>query len=121
MLAYGADDWRGELCEPVDIITGPGNRFVAAAKRAVQGVVGIDAEAGPTEIAVIADAGADPELVAADLVSQAEHDPLAGSVFITDSSSLADAVDAATERGVRDFSTPPESRRRSRAPRAPSS
>ncbi len=98
MFAYGADDGGKPLCEPVDVITGPGNRFVAAAKRAVQGVVGIDAEAGPTEIAVVADAGADPELVAADLVSQAEHDPLAGSVLITDSAELADAVDAATER-----------------------
>jgi len=98
MLAYGADDDGAQLCEPVDVITGPGNRFVAAAKRAVQGVVGIDAEAGPTEIAVIADASADPELVAADLVSQAEHDPLAGSVLITDSAALADAAEEATER-----------------------
>jgi histidinol dehydrogenase len=103
MLAYGATDVGPEgpefvLCEPVDVITGPGNRFVAAAKRAVQGVVGIDAEAGPTEIAVIADATADAELVAADLVSQAEHDPLAGSVLITDSEELADAAEAAAER-----------------------
>ncbi len=98
MLAYGADDAGTPLCEPVDVITGPGNRFVAAAKRAVQGVVGIDAEAGPTEIAIIADSGADPELVAADLVSQAEHDPLAGSVLITDSVALADAAEQATER-----------------------
>jgi len=98
MLAYGAMDGTAELCEPVDVITGPGNRFVAAAKRAVQGVVGIDAEAGPTEIAVIADGTADAELVAADLVSQAEHDPLAGSVLITDSEELADAADAAAER-----------------------
>lgn len=94
MLAYGAPG----VCEPVDVITGPGNVYVAAAKRAVTGVVGIDAEAGPTEIAVIADASADPELVAADLVSQAEHDPLAGSVLITDSSDVADAVTAAVER-----------------------
>jgi histidinol dehydrogenase len=103
MLAYGATDVGSEgpsfvLCEPVDVITGPGNRFVAAAKRAVQGVVGIDAEAGPTEIAVIADATADAELVASDLVSQAEHDPLAGSVLITDSEDFADAAEAATER-----------------------
>lgn len=98
MLAYGALDHGKMLCEPVDVITGPGNRFVTAAKRAVQGVVGIDAEAGPTEIAVIADAGANPEWVASDLVSQAEHDPLAGSVLITDSAELADAVDLATER-----------------------
>ena len=98
MLAYGATDNGADLCEPVDVITGPGNRFVAAAKRAVQGVVGIDAEAGPTEIAVIADDTADPELVAADLVSQAEHDPLAGSVLITDSEELADAAEEATTR-----------------------
>jgi histidinol dehydrogenase len=103
MLAYGADvspagDGGAILCEPVDVITGPGNRFVTAAKRAVQGVVGIDAEAGPTEIAIIADATADPEYVAADLLSQAEHDPLAGSVLITDSEPLADAVDDALER-----------------------
>ena len=88
----------GVLCEPVDVVTGPGNVYVAAAKRAVRGAVGIDAEAGPTEIAVLADAGADPELVAADLLSQAEHDPNAGSVLITDSPALADAVDAALER-----------------------
>ena len=111
MLAYGArcetDVDRADitaaggngdvLCEPVDVITGPGNVHVAAAKRAVRGVVGIDAEAGPTEIAVLADATADPELVAADLLSQAEHDPNAGSVLITDSPELADAVDAALE------------------------
>ena len=107
MLAYGAAveddvdraDAGGEvLCEPVDVVTGPGNVYVAAAKRAVMGAVGIDAEAGPTEIAVLADAGADPEYVAADLLSQAEHDPNAGSVLITDSPELADAVDAALER-----------------------
>ena len=107
MLAYGADaqddtdraDAGGEvLCRGVDVITGPGNVYVAAAKRAVMGTVGIDAEAGPTEIAVLADAGADPEYVAADLLSQAEHDPNAGSVLITDSPQLADAVDAALER-----------------------
>ena len=107
MLAYGAHsqddtdraDAGGEaLCQPVDVITGPGNVYVAAAKRAVMGAVGIDAEAGPTEIAVLADAGAEPEYVAADLLSQAEHDPNAGSVLITDSPELADAVDAALER-----------------------
>ena len=90
MLAYGAGS-----CDPVDVITGPGNVFVAAAKRAVNGVVGIDSEAGPTEIAVIADSTADPLYVAYDLLSQAEHDPLAGSVLITDSPDLADAVNAA--------------------------
>ena len=86
------------LCERVDVVAGPGNVYVAAAKRAVRGAVGIDAEAGPTEIAVLADAGADPELVAADLLSQAEHDPNAGSVLITDSPALADAVDQALAR-----------------------
>ncbi len=100
MLAFGADDGGAPLCEPVDVITGPGNRFVAAAKRAVQGIVGIDAEAGPTEIAVVADASADADYIAADLVSQAEHDPLAGSVLITDSEELADAVEAAVDARV---------------------
>ena len=94
----GAGGGGGVLCERVDVVAGPGNVYVAAAKRAVRGAVGIDAEAGPTEIAVLADAGADPELVAADLLSQAEHDPNAGSVLITDSPALADAVDAALER-----------------------
>jgi len=95
MLAFGADEDGEVLCEPVDVVTGPGNVFVAAAKRLVRGVVGIDAEAGPTEIAILADATADPEHVAADLVSQAEHDPLAASVLVTDSLELADAVDRA--------------------------
>lgn len=95
MLAYGAaDDDGGTLCEPVDVITGPGNVYVAAAKRLVRGVVGIDAEAGPTEIAVLADATADADHVAADLVSQAEHDPLAASVLVTPSVELAGAVEA---------------------------
>lgn len=86
--------------EPVDMITGPGNVYVAAAKRLVRGVVGIDAEAGPTEIAVLADATADPAHVAADLISQAEHDTLAASVLVTDSVALADAVDAEVARQV---------------------
>ncbi|HEY2273226.1 MAG TPA: histidinol dehydrogenase [Jatrophihabitantaceae bacterium] len=86
--------------EPVDVITGPGNVYVAAAKRLVRGVVGIDAEAGPTEIAVLADATADPVHVAADLISQAEHDTLAASVLVTDSVELAGAVDAEVERQV---------------------
>ncbi len=90
MLAYGID---GDV-QPVDLVTGPGNVYVAAAKRLLRGVVGIDAEAGPTEIAVLADATADPRHVAADLVSQAEHDPLAASVLVTDSEALADAVTA---------------------------
>jgi histidinol dehydrogenase len=97
MLAYGAagsEPVDGEvLCEPVDLVTGPGNVWVAAAKRLVRGVVGIDAEAGPTEIAVLADDTADPAHVAADLISQAEHDPLAASVLVTPSVALADAVD----------------------------
>ncbi|MBO3087434.1 histidinol dehydrogenase [Cellulomonas dongxiuzhuiae] len=98
MLAYGADgsdDVDGEtLCEPVDVITGPGNVYVAAAKRLVRGLVGIDSEAGPTEIAILADGTADPVHVAADLVSQAEHDPLAAAVLVTPSVELAGAVEA---------------------------
>jgi histidinol dehydrogenase len=95
--AYGDADLD---IEPVDMITGPGNVYVAAAKRLVRGVVGIDAEAGPTEIAVLADATADPVHVAADLISQAEHDTLAASVLVTDSVTLADAVDVEVERQV---------------------
>ncbi len=79
---------------PVDLVTGPGNVWVAAAKRILRSVVGIDAEAGPTEILVIADEFADPVLVAADLISQAEHDELAAAVLVTDSESLADRVRA---------------------------
>jgi len=89
MFAYGA----GEECAPVDLITGPGNRYVTAAKRLVQGVTGVDAEAGPTEIAILADESADPSYVAADLIAQAEHDPLAACLLVTDSIDLADAVD----------------------------
>jgi len=88
-FAYGVP---GLGLDPVDLITGPGNVYVAAAKRLVRGVVGIDAEAGPTEILVIADAGADARLIAADLISQAEHDELAAAVLVTDSPALADAV-----------------------------
>ena len=91
LMAYGDD---AEDLEPVDMITGPGNIFVTAAKRLCRSVVGIDAEAGPTEIAVLADSSADPVAVAYDLISQAEHDPMAASVLITDSTALADAVDA---------------------------
>lgn len=98
MLAYGAagsEDVDGEtLCEPVDVVTGPGNVYVAAAKRLVRGLVGIDAEAGPTEIAILADGTADPVHVAADLISQAEHDPLAAAVLVTPSVELAGAVEA---------------------------
>ena len=98
MFAYGAagsEDIDGEtLCEPVDVVTGPGNVYVAAAKRLVRGIVGIDAEAGPTEIAILADGTADATHVAADLVSQAEHDPLAAAVLVTPSVELAGAVEA---------------------------
>lgn len=83
---------------PVDVVTGPGNRFVAAAKRAVAGTVGIDSEAGPTEILVLADATADADLVAADLVSQAEHDELAAAVLVTPDRGFAEAVRSAVER-----------------------
>lgn len=98
MFAYGAvgsEPVDGKvLCEPVDVVTGPGNVYVAAAKRLVRGVVGIDAEAGPTEIAVLADATADAGHVALDLVSQAEHDLMAASVLVTPSVELAGAVEA---------------------------
>ncbi len=97
VAAYG-DPAQG--IAPVDVVTGPGNVYVAAAKRLLRGLVGIDAEAGPTEIAVLADAGADPVHVAADLISQAEHDPLAASVLVTDSVTLADAVDAELARQI---------------------
>jgi histidinol dehydrogenase len=102
MFAYGVravdaegvstGDWA---CEPVDLVTGPGNIWVAAAKRLLRGLIGIDAEAGPTEIAVLADDSADPAHVAADLISQAEHDPLAAALLVTDSEPLALAVEAA--------------------------
>ncbi|MEO6505499.1 MAG: histidinol dehydrogenase [Terrimesophilobacter sp.] len=84
--------------EPVQLITGPGNVYVAAAKRFVRGFVGIDAEAGPTEIMVIADGDADPFLVASDMISQAEHDELAAALLVTDSGELADAVTAELDR-----------------------
>ncbi|MBM7825290.1 histidinol dehydrogenase [Arcanobacterium pluranimalium] len=105
MFAYGARgadvQVDGEvLCEPVDVVTGPGNIYVAAAKRAVHGVVGIDAEAGTTEIAIIADEVACPEYVAADLISQAEHDPCAASVLITHSLDLVSKVEEALEQQV---------------------
>ncbi|MDQ1647852.1 MAG: histidinol dehydrogenase [Cryptosporangiaceae bacterium] len=89
MFAYGAG-----ACAPVDLVTGPGNIYVTAAKRLLRGVIGIDSEAGPTEIAILADSSADPLHVAADLISQAEHDPAAASVLVTDSPELAEAVDA---------------------------
>ncbi|MDO4919991.1 histidinol dehydrogenase [Kocuria sp.] len=91
-MAYGVTDGQ-DVLEPVDTLSGPGNIFVATAKRQLRSVVGVDAEAGTTEIAVLADDSADPRFVAADLISQAEHDPAAGSVLITDSSELARAVE----------------------------
>lgn len=98
MLAYGAVGTEPQdgavLCEPVDVVTGPGNQYVTAAKRLVRGVVGIDSEAGPTEIAILADASADAGHVAADLVSQAEHGPTSASVLVTDSVALVEAVEA---------------------------
>ncbi|MHA7245563.1 histidinol dehydrogenase [Arthrobacter tecti] len=92
-FAYGVhgDADRAPI-EPVNVVTGPGNIYVATAKRLVRGVVGIDAEAGTTEIAVLADDTAQPRLVAADLISQAEHDPNAASVLVTPSEALASAV-----------------------------
>ncbi|MBP6684582.1 MAG: histidinol dehydrogenase [Leucobacter sp.] len=88
-FAYGVDDIG---LDPVDVVSGPGNVFVAAAKRVVSGKVGIDSEAGTTEILVIADASANPAYVAADLISQAEHDEAAASVLVTDSEELAELV-----------------------------
>lgn len=93
LMSYG-----DENLEPVDMVTGPGNIFVTAAKRLCRSVVGIDSEAGPTEIAVLADASADPVAVAYDLISQAEHDVMAASVLITDSEELANAVNTEIDR-----------------------
>ena len=89
MFAYGAGE-----CLPVRLVTGPGNIYVTAAKRLLKGRIGIDAEAGPTEIAILADDTANAKYVAADLISQAEHDVLAASVLITPSEALAVAVEA---------------------------
>jgi histidinol dehydrogenase len=94
LAAYGDP----AFIEPADLVTGPGNIYVVAAKRLLRAVIGIDSEAGPTEIAILADAGADPEHVAADLISQAEHDPMAASVLVTDSSQLADDVQVAVAK-----------------------
>ena len=90
MFAYGVEG----LCEKADLVTGPGNIYVAAAKRALRGVIGIDSEAGPTEIAILADDSAKASDVAADLISQAEHDVIAAAVLVTDSPELAKAVEA---------------------------
>ncbi len=88
LFAYGMDG----VAEKCDLVTGPGNIYVAAAKRALRGTVGIDSEAGPTEIAILADKSAVPADVAADLISQAEHDVIAAAILVTDSMTLADAV-----------------------------
>ncbi|MEE1613308.1 histidinol dehydrogenase [Microvirga sp. CF3016] len=92
-LAYGTETMR-----PVAKIVGPGNAYVAAAKRRVFGQVGIDMIAGPSEVLILADAHANPDWIAADLLAQAEHDPAAQSILVTDSPALADAVEKAVER-----------------------
>ena len=91
MAAYGIG------CDTVDLVTGPGNIYVTAAKRALAGTVGIDSEAGPTEVGIIADESADPKFVAADLISQAEHDVVAAAVLITTSKKLIDQVNQQLE------------------------
>lgn len=93
MFAYGVDG----LCEAADMVTGPGNIYVAAAKRALRGVIGIDSEAGPTEIAIVADASARAKDVAADLISQAEHDTIAAAILVTDSAQLIEDVEKELE------------------------
>ena len=99
-LAYGTD-----TIQPVDVITGPGNAWVAEAKRQVYGVVGIDMVAGPSEILVVADAQNPPAWIAADLLSQAEHDPTSQSILITDDAGFADAVAAAVEAQLQTLAT----------------
>ncbi len=95
MFAYGTAD-----CAPADVITGPGNVYVAAAKRVLQGVVGIDGENGPTEIAIIADAAANPAFIAADLIGQAEHDENAACLLITTDPELLAKIDAELDRQI---------------------
>jgi histidinol dehydrogenase len=90
LFAYGMEG----LCQKADLVTGPGNIYVAAAKRALRGIIGIDSEAGPTEIAILADASALASDVASDLISQAEHDVIAAAVLVTDSLELAVQVEA---------------------------
>jgi len=107
MFAYGTVD-----CAPADVITGPGNVYVAAAKRVLRGVVGTDGENGPTEVAIIADDTADPAHVAADLIAQAEHDELAACLLITTDADLADQVDNELDHMV------PAARHRDRVQRA---
>jgi histidinol dehydrogenase len=99
-LAYGAGPIR-----PVDKIVGPGNAYVTAAKRRLYGVVGIDALAGPSEIVVVADANSDPAWIAADLLSQAEHDPAAQSILITDDGGFAEKVAAEIEAQLKTLDT----------------
>jgi histidinol dehydrogenase len=107
MLAYGTEE-----CAPVDVVTGPGNIYVAAAKRVLRGVVGTDGENGPTEIAIVADATADPAHLAADLIAQAEHDPLAACLLITPDAGLPSRVEAGLARLV------PQARHRDRVEQA---
>jgi len=104
-LAYGTDRIR-----PVDVIVGPGNAWVAEAKRQLYGVVGIDMVAGPSEIVVVADAANDPDWIAADLLSQAEHDPTSQSILFTDDASFADRVADAVERQLGQLATGKTSR-----------
>ncbi|WP_380873841.1 histidinol dehydrogenase [Sphingomonas sp. DBB INV C78] len=99
-LAYGTD-----RIAPVDVIVGPGNAWVAEAKRQLYGVVGIDMVAGPSEIVVVADGANDPAWIAADLLSQAEHDPTSQSILFTDDAAFADAVAAEVERQIQTLST----------------
>jgi len=99
-LAYGTERIR-----PVDVITGPGNAWVAEAKRQLYGVVGIDMVAGPSEIVVVADAQNDPEWIAADLLSQAEHDPTSQSILFTDNAEFATQVAAAVDAQIATLST----------------
>lgn len=101
-FAYGVKNGDDEVLAPVDLVTGPGNIYVAAAKRALRGKIGIDSEAGPTEIAVVADSTAIADEVASDLISQAEHDTIAAAVLITDSPTLANEVQVkVAERAAR--------------------
>ena len=104
-LAYGTDRIR-----PVDVIVGPGNAWVAEAKRQLYGVVGIDMVAGPSEIVVVADRDNDPAWIAADLLSQAEHDPTSQSILITDDNAFADAVAAEVEAQLGRLQTEPTAR-----------
>jgi len=99
-FAYGVRDGEAMILEPVDLVTGPGNIYVAAAKRALRGVIGIDSEAGPTEIAIVADRSARANEVAADLISQAEHDTIAAAVLITADPDLALDVEKELARRV---------------------